>query len=146
MKFPTLPLLNALGCLLLVSLVVAQWQRERVTQGELVALRAGLVAATTRAAEESKRRGALERDLGVLKEAIAATQQAAETTARDLTGKSIQVTELQAELATAREQVAAWETALKNRDERIAHLSADLTATRERLAEAIAKLKAAGAR
>lgn len=146
MKFPALPLLNAFGCLLLVGLVVAQWQRERVTQGELVALRTGLVTATTRAAEESKRCSALERDLGVLKEAIAATQQAAETTARDLTGKSIQVTELQTELATAREQVTAWETALKNRDERIAHLSADLTATRARLAEAIAKLKAAGAR
>jgi septal ring factor EnvC (AmiA/AmiB activator) len=146
MKFRALSLLNTLGCLALIGLVVVQWQRERATTGDLVALRADLAAATARATAESERRGTLERDLAVLKEAIEATQQAAESTARDLTEKTTLTTTLQAELATAREQVSAWETALKARDERIQSLSAELTATRERLTEAVAKLKAAGGR
>ena len=146
MKFRALPLLNAIGCLALIGLVVVQWQRERATTDDLVALRANLTAATVRATAESERRSALERDLAVLKEAIESTQQAAETTARDLTEKTTLTTTLQTELATAREQVAAWQTALKARDERILTLTADLTATRQRLAEAIAKLKAAAGR
>ena len=143
MNCRALPLLNAIGCLALIGLVVVQWLRERATTGDLLALRADLTAATARATAESERRSALERDLAVLKEAIEATQQAAETTARDLTEKTTLTTTLQTELATAREQVTAWETALKARDERILTLTADLTATRQRLAEAIAKLKAA---
>ena len=146
MKFRALPLLNAIGCLALIGLVVVQWLRERATTGDLQALRADLTTATARTTAESERRSALERDLAVLKEAIEATQQAAETTARDLPEKTTLTATLRTELASAREQVTAWEAALKARDERILSLTADLTATRQRLAEAIAKLKAAAGR
>jgi septal ring factor EnvC (AmiA/AmiB activator) len=146
MKFRALPLLNAIGCLALICLVVVQWLRERATTDDLLALRADLAAATARTTAESERRSALERDLAVLKEAIEATQQAAETTARDLPEKTTLTATLRTELASAREQVTAWEAALKARDERILSLTADLTATRQRLAEAIAKLKAAAGR
>ena len=63
-----------------------------------------------------------------------------------LTEKEQAATQLQTELITAREQIATWEAALKARDERIRTLDANLASTRKRLDEAIAKLKAAGAR
>ena len=141
-----LPILNAIGCLALTGLVVVQWQRERATNAASVVLRDELAAANARATAESERRAGLERDLAVLKEAITATQQAAETTASELTEKTKLATAMETELAAAREQVTAWETALKARDERIATLTGDLTATRQRLTEAIARLKAAGAK
>ena len=101
---------------------------------------------TSTPAEEAKRRAALERDITVLKESIEATQQAAEAAARSLAEKEQATTQLQTELSAAREQVTTWEGALKARDERIHALEENLAATRRRLDEAIAKLKAAGAR
>ena len=53
---------------------------------------------------------------------------------------------LTAELAAAREQLAAWEQALAQRDERIQTLDAELVRARQRLEEAIARLREAGAR
>ena len=70
--------------------------------------------------------------------------------ARGLAEQSSQAEVLQTELATTREQAAAkikaWEDAIAARDAKLQSLNADLTATRARLDEAIAKLKAAGAR
>ncbi len=138
-----LPILNAIGCLLLTGLVVAQWRKERTLDGTLTELRGDLATARQQAADETERRAALERDIAVLKESIEATQQAAETAARSLAEKDQVATRLQTDLTAAREQVTAWETALKARDERIRSLDADLAATRKRLDEAIARLKAA---
>ncbi len=146
MKFRALPLLNAIGCLALIGLIGIQWLRERATLADLGTLRAELATATARTTAECDRRSALERDLAVLKEAIDATQRAAEATARQLTEQTALTTAVQAELSAASAQVAAWETALKARDERLLTLDADLSATRQRLAEAIAKLKAAASR
>ena len=141
-----LPILNAIGCLALTGLVVAQWHNERQRDATIAGLGAELAAARELAAGEAKRRAAVERDIAVLKEAIEATQRSAESSARSLTEKEQAATQLQTELSTAREQVAAWETAIKARDERIRTLDANLAGTRKRLDEAIAKLKAAGAR
>ena len=145
--FPrVLPLLNAIGCLALTGLVVVQWRKERNLDGELAGTRTELATAKGQAAEESKRRIALERDIAVLKESIEATQQAAESSARAVADKDQLATQLQTELRAALEQVAAWEVAVKARDERISALAADLAATRKRLDEAIDRIKAAGAR
>jgi chromosome segregation ATPase len=141
-----LPILNAIGCLALTGLVVAQWQREHRLDGTLARLRSELATAKNQAAEEAKRRAALENDISVLKESIEATQNAAESSARLLAEKGEHTARLEADLNTAREQVTAWETALKARDERIRTLDAELTASRKRLDEAIARLKSAGAR
>lgn len=141
----TLTLLNAVGCLVLIVLILAQWGKERLLHSDLAKVRIELAAATTRAAEEAGRRTALERDIEVLKEAITATQQAAETATRELGEKATLATTLEAELKTAREQIAAWEAAIKARDERIQVLGTDLAATRKRLDEAVARLKAAAA-
>jgi len=50
------------------------------------------------------------------------------------------------EITAAREQLKTWETAIAARDEKLRALDAELTATRRRLDEAIAKLKEASTR
>ena len=142
----TLPLVNAIGCLALTGLVVAQWFKERSMRDELVQSKAKLSLALQQTDEESKRRTALERDIAVLKETIESARKAAETSTKDIVEKDRSVTQLQAELTAAREQITVWETAMKTRDEQIRTLDSNLAATRKRLEEAIAKLKAAGAR
>ena len=141
-----LTILNAIGCLVLTGLVVAQWMKERSIHEELTAVTRQLATARDETTREAQRRAVLERDIAVLKEAIESTQKAAESTTRELSEKTTLATGLQTELAAAREQVAQWEAALKARDERIQSLNGDLAAARKRLDEAIAKLKAAGAK
>lgn len=142
----TLPLVNAIGCLALTGLVVAQWFRERSMRDELVQTQAKLSLSLQQTDEETKRRAALERDIAVLKETIESAQKAAEVSTNDIVEKDRTVTQLQADLTAAREQVTVWEVAMKTRDEQIRALGNNLSATRKRLEEAIAKLKAAGAR
>lgn len=141
-----LPILNALGCLVLTGLVVAQWMKERSIHDDLTVVTRQLAAARDETTRESQRRAVLERDIAVLKEAIESTQKAAESTTRELSEKSTLAVGLQTELTAAREQVTQWENALKARDERIQSLTSDLAVTRRKLDEAIAKLKAAGAK
>lgn len=142
----TIPILNAIGCLALTGLVVLQWRKERSTDQTVAGLRTELAASKDKAAEEGKRRAALERDIEVLKESIISTQHAAESAAKTLADKDADLARLQAEIRVAREQVTQWEAALKARDERIVLLDSNLAATRKLLDEAVAKLKAAGAR
>lgn len=146
MNFRTLPILNAIGCLALTVLVGTQWRKERALDGALAGMSSDLATARAQSGDESKRRAALERDVAVLKEAIEASQQAAEASARTLAASDQTNVRLQADLTAAREQVAAWETAVTARDARIRVLDGDLAAARRRLDEAIARLKAAGAR
>lgn len=146
MSARALAILNAIGCLVLTALVVAQWRRERVSDATITELRSGLFAAQTQAADEAKHRAALERDIAVLKETIESARQASESSAQALVEKDALATKLQTELDAAREQVATWQAALATRDERIRSLDANLAATRKRLDEAIARLKDAGAR
>ena len=141
-----LSIINAIGCLVLTGVVVVQWRKERSIRSELTQAKAGLALSLQQTDEEAKRRMALERDIGVLKESLEAARKAAESSSRDLVERSTANDALQAELTAARKQVAAWETALTARDARIEELSADLAAARRRLDEAIAKLKASGAR
>lgn len=142
----TLPLLNAIGCLALTGLVVAQWSKERSMRDELADTKAKLSLSLQQTDEEVKHRTALERDIAVLKETIESAQKAAESSTKDLVEKDSTVTRLQTELTAAREQITVWEAAMKTRDEQIRTLNDNLAATRKRLDEAIAKLKAAGAR
>ena len=146
MNARVLPILNAIGCLVLTGLVAVQWLKERALNHDIDGLGNQLSEARRQAADEASRRSALERDIAVLKEAIESTQRAAETAAGDLAAKQQLADKLQADLTAATGQVAAWEAALKERDERIRQLDSDLAAARQRLDEAIAKLKAAGAR
>jgi hypothetical protein len=141
-----LPVINLVGCLALAGLVVVQWRREHVLDMATAGLRKELADSRAQTAEEAERRAALERDIVVLKESMEATQLAAETSARNLAAKQQLAGQLEAELAAARQQVTAWEQALKQRDERIGALDAELAKTRARLNEAVARLKEAAAR
>jgi chromosome segregation ATPase len=141
-----LPILNTIGCLALTGLVVVQWRKERTLDSTLTNLRSELADSRIRIEEDAKQRAALERDISVLKESIEAIQKSAESSARDLAEKDELATRLEADLGSARDQVAAWESAIRERDARIQTLDADLAAARKRLDEAIARLKEAGAR
>ncbi|MFZ9937011.1 MAG: hypothetical protein ACO3JG_08095 [Luteolibacter sp.] len=153
MKARLLPLLNAVGCIALTVLVAVQWRIEHQSHLVNQGLRKQIAAAETKAAEDAKHRAALERDIALLKESLETTQLAAEKSAADaekfatalLEQEKINQT-LSAELAAAREQLAAWEKAVAQRDDRIETLDAELARTRQRLEEAIARLKEDGAR
>ena len=146
MKSRVLPILNTIGCLILSALILIQWQRERAFNESLAKLKTELAAAHDLAAAETQRAADLARDIAVLKESIEATQKAAESSARLMEEKTTQTASLEVEISTAREQVKTWETAIAARDEKLLTLAAELTATRKRLDEAIAKLKETGAR
>lgn len=146
MKIRILPILNAIGCLVLSLVVASQWLKERKTDQNLLEVRNNLTAAMDFSAAETRRATALERDIAVLKESIEATQKSAEEAARAAAENATQATGLETELTAAREQVKSWEAALTERDAKLRSLNDDLTATRKRLDTAIASLKAAGAR
>jgi chromosome segregation ATPase len=145
-KSRVLPILNAIGCLVLTGLVASQWLRERESDQALIATQRELSAAKEFSTSETKRASALERDIAVLKESIEATQKSAEEAATAAAAKTTEASALSAEITAAREQIKTWEAALAERDTKLRSLDAELTATRQRLDAAIAKLKAAGAR
>jgi chromosome segregation ATPase len=145
-KSRVLPILNAIGCLILSVLIVIQWQRERAAGESLAKLKTELAAAHDLAAAETQRAADLARDIAVLKESIEATQKAAEESARLMEAKTAQAATLETEITAAREQLKIWETAIAARDEKLRALDAELTATRGRLDEAIARLKEASTR
>ena len=146
MKPRILPILNAVGCLALAGLVVVQWQKERALGQVLTRQNAELAENKSQAEKDRKRVAALERDIEVLKETIDTTQKAADESAKSLVEREQNADRIDTELKAAREQLTLWEAALKARDERIVSLDANLAATRKRLDEAVARLKAAGAR
>ena len=146
MKSRVLPILNAIGCLVLTGVIVIQWQRERAAGESLAKFKTELAVAHDLAATETQRAAGLERDITVLKESIEATQKAAEESAHLMEEKSTQTAGLETEITAAREQLKIWETAIAARDEKLRALDAELTATRRRLNEAIAKLKEASTR
>jgi chromosome segregation ATPase len=145
-KSRVLPILNAVGCLVLAGLVVVQWNKELALDRKSARLGTELAAAKEQAAAEAKRAAGLERDISVLKESIESSQQASEEVARKFAEKVTQCAGLEAEMIIAREQVKTWQDAIATRDAKLRDLDAELTATRRRLDEAVTKLKAAGAR
>ena len=82
MKSRVLPILNAVGCLILAGLVVVQWNKEHAVDQKMTKLGGELTAAREQAAAEAKRAAALERDISVLKESIESAQKASEESAR----------------------------------------------------------------
>lgn len=146
MKSRVLPILNAIGCLVLTALVASQWLKERKSDQVLIATQSELSAAKEFSASESQRATVLERDIAVLKESIAATQKSAEEAALAAATNATAANVLETEVTAAREQVKAWEAALAERDAKLRSLDAELIATRQRLDAAITKLKSTAER
>ncbi len=146
MKSRVLPILNAVGCLALSGLIATQWRKERADLADISLLRSELTSTRDRLAEGATHAAALAQDIAALKETLGIARKSNEEATRILAGKNTQTENLQTELSAAREQVKSWEAAIAARDAKLRDLNAELTATRARLNEAIAKLKAAGAR
>ena len=146
-----LPIVNLVGCLVITGIILAQWLKERGLDDSITRLNQQLVATRDELGSEKTRATALENDVTQLKESIESTLKARQETEAAL-AKTIaeRDTQAAASVATAneanQEQVKVWEKALAERDEKIRDLGTSLKAARERLDEAISKLKAAGAR
>lgn len=149
-----LPIVNLVGCLLITGIIFAQWLKERGLDTRIGELNKQLTATRDQYETEKTRAAALENDVAQLKESLTATVQARkdadDAMAKLIAERDAQTAELNAQtagLATAQqEQVKVWEKAIAERDAKIRELNTGLTAARERLNEAIAKLKEAGAR
>ncbi len=146
-----LPIANLIGCLLITGIIVAQWLKERGLDSKINGLSQLLATTRDQYDNQIKHSAALEADVAQLKESIEATVRARKET-EDAMAKLIADRDALAAATAASSQTAAqkqtkaWENAIADRDEKIRSLSASLTATRTRLDDAIAKLKAAGAR
>ena len=138
--------INAIGCLLLIALIVVQWRGEYISGRELVGLRTSLAEANAKLAEENARCVALERDLQVLKDAAEQSGKAVESGKSVGMTKDARIVELESALKRAGGDVDKWQSAIAQRDDRIRKLDAELNEARRRLNEAVTKLKAAGAR
>ncbi|MBC8127052.1 MAG: hypothetical protein H8M99_07900 [Gloeobacteraceae cyanobacterium ES-bin-144] len=128
----SLPMLNAIGCLVLAAVVFTQWAKEIRTEAAMTKLLADIAATNNQLESEIKRATNLERDIAVLKQSLEATQRAAIKTVENEKNN--------------RANIDNWKNSIAERDEKIRSLNADLTSTRRRLDEAIVKLKQAAAR
>ncbi|MES2657228.1 MAG: hypothetical protein V4689_01355 [Verrucomicrobiota bacterium] len=149
-----LPILNLVGCLLISGLILAQWLKERGLDTRIKELNQQLVATREQRDTEIKRAATLENDIAQLKESIESTVLARKETedamAKLVADSQANAATVAASVATANqsnlEQVKIWEKAIADRDSKLRELNSSLNSTRERLNEAIAKLKEAGAR
>jgi uncharacterized coiled-coil DUF342 family protein len=153
MKQSLFSLINAIGCALLLGVVLMQWwqneqRREEYRKLQVIAHQMG-----DQRDEANRRVEALTKDLSELKQSLLATQKAADEAAlakEELTEQHKELTQSSQRTAAERDalkqQIADWETAIKLRDQTITEQNAALLALRKKLDEAIAELKKAGAR
>ncbi len=148
-----LPIVNAVGCVVLVGFILIQWVGGSALGKKLHETESKFILERNARTEAEHHAKKLQGDIEGLKASIDSIRKDAETYEKDLEAKSAEVTALNAGLLDAQEKVKAWEEALKTRDEAIAkrdekikELNANLISTRKRLDEAIAQLKKAGAR
>lgn len=148
-----LPIFNAIGCAVLMVLIVIQWKGGQALEDQLHASREQTSVETKARLEAEKRALQLQSDVEGLKASIDAIReasdrdkQAADEAGKFAADKASEAAALTAGLGKAQEQLKVWEEAVKSRDEKLKELNAALVATRQRLDEAIAKLKQAGAR
>ena len=146
MKQSLITVINAIGCVVLLGIIVAQWvqnEEQRKSFRELQSDRQEIIEARD---EAEKNITSLKTDSVDLKASLEATQKAAEEAT--LAGKT-QQDQLQlvgTERDALRLQVSEWEAAIKLRDTALAEQNATLVALRKRLDEAIVELKKAGAK
>lgn len=155
-----LPVLNAIGCLVLVGFIFIQWRGGQMLSRELYESRSREILEKNARFDAEKLSRQLQADLDGLKASVDSIQQAAEVAEKELATKNEEIGKFAAGLAQATEQIKTWEVAVKERDEailkrdaaiaerdaKLKELNDQLVATRKRLDEAVAELKKAGAR
>ncbi|MGA0845835.1 MAG: hypothetical protein ACO3RV_04775 [Luteolibacter sp.] len=148
MNSKILPILNAVGCMLLVGLVIFQWRREHESLQSRNQLLQEIATSQSELTRANHERAALLNDITLLKESLDASQTAAEKSAEELRKTTTQLEQqeelnltLQEQIDAAREQLQAWEQAVKERDERIRILDLELDKTRKQLDLAVSRLR-----
>lgn len=161
MKKHLFTIINAVGCLLLLGVVLLQWSQNELQRQAFRDVQKELRSTEETRDEALARADSLTADLADLKVALAAAQKAAEESALAQKAQSDQLATLTAErdqLIAQRDaqnkeltdqvtaQVTEWQEAIKKRDATIKEQNALLEAQSRKLNEAITKLKQAGAR
>ncbi|HEX5790662.1 MAG TPA: hypothetical protein VFY13_05890 [Luteolibacter sp.] len=136
--------LNASGCALLIVLLVASWNGERRLKAHLATLENQLAQSNEQLHKQIDRATALSADLDLLKQSLGNAKAALEAADKAQAGHNQQLEQARAQMADATRILQEWRTAVDQRDARIGELEAQLKATRERLDEAIARLKREG--
>lgn len=148
-----LPWINAVGCAILMCIVVMQWwQGENRRDAYLQLQRQSNVFAEQRD-DAMRRADSFQADLEELKKSLLNTQVAADQASLAKKNTEADVLRLQQEreqwlqqIAAWKKQATEWERALQQRDAALAERNAALVEMRKKLDEAIAQLKKAGAR
>ena len=153
MKQALIPLINAIGCAVLLGVVALQWTQSEKRREEYLALQVQAHAMSEQRDEALQRAEALTADLADLKQSLLETQKAADEAARvqKEQGEQLALTtaardQANAERDALRQQITQWEAAIKERDQGIKERNEAIEALRKKLDEAIAQLKKAGAR
>lgn len=134
-------LFNSIGVLVLALIAGLQWWNNLAQHEQFQEERRAHVACETELTELRQRAESLDGDVLRLKAGLTDAQKAANeaSTARpELEG---QIKVLTAERDQLKQQLAMWETAVKDRDIRITTLSAQIKEARARLDEAIQRLE-----
>ena len=153
MKNFVITVVNAVGCFVLLGIVVVQWRQNENQHQQFRAMQVQQQATEDARDEANKRVESLSRDLEDLKASLEATRKAAEEAANagkehaDQLGAAASSRDLAvAERDALRAKIVEWETAMKQRDENIASQNDTISGLRKKLDEAIENLKKAGAR
>jgi chromosome segregation ATPase len=136
-----LVLLNTTGVFVLAVLVAVQWWDNRAEHERFMTENHARQEAESQLSDTKKRVASLEGDVERLKAGLADAQKAADeaSTARTKLEGDLKV--MTAERDQLKTELAKWQAAVKDRDGRIATLSAQLRETRAKLDEAVQRLE-----
>lgn len=154
-----LPIINAVGCVVLVGFILIQWFGGRVLDKKLHDAQEREILEKNARFEAEKKVGQLQSDIQGLKDSVDSIRQAAEAAEKEVTLKNEEIAKFAAGLEEAKAKILTWEQAVKERDEalqkrdaalaerdsKIKEVNGQLVATRKRLDEAVAELKQAAA-
>jgi chromosome segregation ATPase len=152
MKTSKIPLINAVGCAVLLAIVAVQWWQGENRRDAFLALSRQSNELSEQRDEAIRRAESFEADLQELKKSLMDTQVAADQASLAKKNYEGDLQRLQAERDALMQQVEAWkkqstewEKALKERDQALLERNEALVQMRKKLDEAIAQLKKAGA-
>jgi hypothetical protein len=153
MKQNIFTIVNAIGCLVLLVIVVLQWQQSEHQREAYRTIQIKEHAANEAKAEAVTRADALMLDLTELKRSYMETQKTADAAGLDYQRKLEELgttkaayDQAAAERDALQKRITEWEAALKLRDQTITEQNASMIALRKKLDDAIAQLKKAGAK
>jgi hypothetical protein len=152
MKTSKIPLINAVGCAVLLVVVAVQWWQGENRRDAYLALSRQNSEIGEQRDEAVRRANSFEADLQELKKSLMDTQVTADQASLAKKNFEADVKQLQAERDALTQQIEAWkkqsiewEKAIKQRDVALIERNEALRQMRKKLDEAIAQLKKAGA-